>query len=281
MKTLLIKILAYLGAVIFLMGALLSFSAHFESLSWTMRIIWTLGAGLIFYYLAFLSWILEPLFLISAILFFLGLEIIFSYLGFDSSRLFIQGIISGALFLNYGLMFILLRRNIFMSLMIIGGSYFLITLGNGWFSSFFNTYTQQIFPVYLMLILGFLYCLLGFVFYKTTCEILTPALYLFGGGLFLAAVSILEQCYDGHQLLWDFILLGSVFLGFIFSFLPRVKSKIVLTWSTIFLVINIYILTLTYLHNLAWSWILMGLGIVLILAGYFYWVLIKKMSSKI
>ena len=291
MRNFFTQLLAYLGAFVFFSGALIGFSQHFDFFNWPWRFFLTLGLGLIFYYLGVLinfrdkfssvKFISDILFLISAALFFLGLQLILIFFYFSPESPAVQGLVAGLLALNYGLAYLFLRRNVFVFLIIFLVSYLISILGFHWVAGFFSTYTQQIFPIYLMLFLGFLYCVLGYIFYKTACEVLSPALYFFGAGLFLIAVPILGQCYDGHELLWDFVLLGSVLLGFAFSFLPRVKSKIVLTWSAIFLVINIYVISLAYLHNTAWSWILMGLGVILILVGYLYWILIKKISSKI
>ncbi len=290
MRNFVALILSYLGALIFLMGCLIGFAEYSQILPLSTQILLVLPLGLVIYYLAllfnfkFAFKFSGPLFFISGFLFFIGAQLIFSDFGFYAPSFTVQWIVSFLLGLSYLIIFYYLRKNSLMVLVLIFLSYCVIKVGVWGAEHYLSLFNQQIFPVYLMLFFGVIYSFLGFVFSKTSsktsCKNLTPILYFLGTPLFLGAIPILNQCLNSFSLIWIFIFLGSVFLTFIFSMSPGVKSKIILIWSALFLIIDSLLMTQLYFPSISWAIFFILLGIFLMLSSGLSWVLIKAINKK-
>lgn len=293
-KNILTPLLAYLGVIIFLIGGAINFSEHWNVFNNYERVLLTLGIGLVLYYLALVlnsrSEILANIFdLASAILFFLGFQIVFISLGFSANSFIIQELTAFILGLTYLLAFFILRKNSLMAFSIIFFTYlFLEALAH--LDNYDNYWSLNFaWQLKLLISLGLVYYAMGIIFSKNSLAPLTSALYFFGSLFFFSASLFLSQTintqtvntqtFSAQSLFWNFMLLASVFIMIFFSVL--IKSKMILTWSALFLIIDVLsIAMVSYQAITTWSATFMTLGILLILVGCLYWPLIKKINLK-
>jgi len=274
------QILSIIGSIIIFLGISTLIYQHFNMLSYSMKILATLGLGIITYLIGTLlhkfsklSHISTAFFLIALLTIPIGLWVIFDHLGLDINNFDTQSIFLNILLIIAVLSYFCFRTNLFMLATIIFGAYFFFSI-----TDYLIPLHTNIFSQYQILIVGLIYILLGNIFTRNQHAALSGFLYGLGSIAFLGSALALSGWKPHQNLGWE---LAFPFLAFgtIFSSIP-LKSKSLLVFGSIFLMMYIVKISHEYFSgSLGWPFTLVIIGFVLIgISGLFLWMRKKYLA---
>lgn len=275
------EILYYIGGAIVFIGIAVLIGQNFDTLNNTVKILVTLGSGLLAYIIGIifcrkekLNTIGQAFYFISALVLPIGLYVIFDMAGLYIEALVTQSLISGIILIFYLLSYLIFKKNIFIIFSIIFGTILFVTLTSYFVDSNPNIDLEK-FSQYQLLTVGLTFMLLGYLFSRGDKKFLVGPLYGFGSFFFLGSALILGGWPPEQNVFWEvafpFLVFGVIFLS------VYLKSKALLTFGSIFLMGYILKITSEYFaEGLGWPISLMIGGLLLIFIGYFTLRLKKK-----
>jgi hypothetical protein len=277
-------VLYYIGGGIVFLGISVLIWQNWAQLNFFSKILATLGAALACYIVGILfqrreqtNGIRSAFHLISALTFPIGFYVLFDQLNLNPNDVSMQLLVSGFLLVFYLISLFFFRKTVFTLFSIIFGSWFYFSLTSFILRSGPSSIITD-FQNYQILTLGLCYLLLAWAFSEDSSKgqySLTGALNGFGSLFFLGAAMALGGWKPNQNIFWELFFPVIVFF-FIFSSL-RAKSKVLLTFGAIFLMIYILKITAEYFTTgLGWPLALVIAGLLLIAIGYGTFHLRKK-----
>ena len=267
------EILYYIGGAIVFLGIIILVSEHWPELSFPARLLITLGGSIASYIVGVLFGTEQKFegpsnafFLISALVMPTGLYVVFQNAGYNIGDSSTESLISGILFAVFMASYTVYRREIFALFSIIFGTLLFYTYTNYLVGQ--NVYFDSAsFFEYRTLLSGFCYLLLGYAFKNGKLGRLTGTLFGFGVLGFLGSALALGGFQPNQNAFWELVYPLLVF-GFLYTSV-FLKSKSLLTFSTIFLMAYILKLTSEYFsQGFGWPVALVIAGLAMIGVGY-------------
>jgi len=267
------KILYFIGGGIIFLGIVILLVQNWEILSFSTKVLTTLGSGIAAYFVGILlgreektESISSAFYLVFALTTPPGLSVILDHAGYDTGSFGIQTLISGIMFSIQLLSYFVFRKNIFILFSIIFGTWLFFSL-----TSFLINYNLYIdtstFYEYRALIAGLAYMLFGYAFSDSKQASLSGFLNGFGILGFLGAALCLGDWKPHQNIFWEiafpFLTFGAISLS------VYLKNKIFLIFGTLFLIIFILKITSEYFtHSLGWPFALVIAGLSMIAITY-------------
>ncbi|MDP2598580.1 MAG: hypothetical protein Q8P49_01990 [Candidatus Liptonbacteria bacterium] len=277
-------VLYYIGGGIVFLGLAIFIGQQWDNLGSAMRILFTLGAGIAFFWSAILLDISKKIDRVPAALHFIagllipgGVFVTLMELGYEGSN-FGPGIIFAALALLYVFADRLYPKVILPAFAILYGTFatFLLTEGVVKGMPFFD---RGDFDAYRALGVGAAYLFLGHALRDTTRSSLSPWLYGFGTLAVLGSTLVLSGFEPNQSLFWEVIYPGLVFGAMFLA--VYLRSRVMLFLGAIFLVADVFKLTAEYFEDsLGWPLMLMLAGFLLIGVGYLTFYVNRKYISR-
>lgn len=279
------EVLYFIGAFIVFIGISVLIWQNWNTLNSFTRIVATLGFGIIVYCTGVIlnkeekyGGISYAFHLMAALTMPLGLYVVFNQAGFNSNDNAVQSLIAGILSSVYISSYFVFKKSIF--------TFFGISYATWLFFSFTNFVTGSSpifsdikFYEYRFFVVGISYVLLGYYFSFTAQKGLSQFLYGFGSLFTLGAALILGGWKPSQNVIWEILFPGLIFNDLYLS--TYLKSKSLLTFGTIFLMIYILKITGEYFSGtLGWPLSLIICGSALIGVGYYAFTLNKKYISS-
>lgn len=276
-------ILYYIGGAVVFIGIVILIGQNWKVFNNMTKIISTLGSGVAAYFtaLAFsrqerFEVLSRAFYFIAALVMPLGLHITFDIAGLDTASYGIQSLVSGILLTTFVLSYLINRKTVFALFNIIFGTWLFFA-----FTSFIvgnNPSFDWHFSAYRVLCIGLTYGLLGYHCSRNLHKALTGVLYSFGAIFFLGAALALGDWNPRQSLFWELAFPGFVF-GIIFLSV-YLRSKALLTFSSLYLVAYIFKITAEYFSkSLGWPLVLVLTGLGLICIGYLHFSLKRRYLS--
>ena len=278
------EIMYYIGAAIVVLGVTLLIGQNWELLSFSGRLLVTIGLGLVMF-LAGTYLIREKktesvgsaFHVVAAFALTAGMAVLFDGAGRDVSANDSIALQAGALLLVYAATFYLVRNVVFALLTIVFSSAFFWYLLGAVVGDISEDWT---FAAMRFMGLGVAYLVLAYALTKTRFNRLNRALYGFGTLFLLGGALGMAETEASGQFLWE-IMLYPLFLVSGFYYSTVVRSGAMLVWSTVFLMIYIMVISGKYFaESIGWPIALMFAGLALIGTGYLAVTLKKRYIAK-
>ncbi len=264
------RALYLLGAAIVLIGIIIFFGQIWEDIGGAGRVLVTLGLGLIMALSGSVLLNKKPEDKIGSVFHAIGGVLIPGGAMVLLSEIYTTTSVSaGTLAFAYGIIFLFyvllnyIHKRVVLTLFAIanGTAFVYFLLGYVTEGQYYEIVSDLY--AYLAMAVGVSYILLANSFRGTWNDPLTRALYFFGSGALYAGA--FSQVFGSviWQLLYFILVLGGVFLSI------KLKSRIILITSTIFLIVHVSYITGKYFaDSLGWPISLVLLGFVFIGLGY-------------
>lgn len=279
------NILYYIGGIIIILGILTLTINNWVNFNLFTKVLVTLGSGISAYIVGLIFNNDKKTLAMSSVFFFLsavftpiGISIILDNIGVNIASLKVNSIIAGGMFITYLLSQIVLKKDIFVLLSIIYGTYFYFL-----FSSFMVmdnpiSYNTD-FNLYRILTASISYLLIGYSFSKKSFTNLSG--YMFGFGIlgFLGSTFALGGFKPEQNMFWELIYPGLSFGTLLLS--VKLKQKSFVVFGTISLMIFILKITAAYFSDsIGWPLALVLAGLALIAVGHMSLSITKKINTK-
>lgn len=280
------EILYYLGGLIVFVGIAIFVGERWQTLASPVKVIATLGAGIVLYVSAillsqykYLARAAIGLHLAAALLIPGGIFVALNVAEI-SITLGVSTLVFLALFIFYFATYLAYKRNLFLFLSILFGTglYFLFTdylLGQR------QGFSDTDFALYRGLIIGVAYMFLGYQFSRESKRAPSLVGFLNSIGTIISlgvAYALMGSGADKNifwELVYPALALGVIFLSI------KVKSRAYLVFGTLFLMGYIFKITADYFsQSIGWSLSLVILGFIFIAIGYLSFTLNKKYLKK-
>jgi hypothetical protein len=277
------NILYYIGGIVVFLGICIFVGTNWERLNQVTKILTTLGfsvamhvAAVLLGFYKHLKKVADSFYFLSALVAPLGIFVTMDLAGVNVNTAGMHSLIAAILFAVYGSSYFYDRRNIFVVLMIVFGTWLFFS-----FTTFVmggRPFSNWDFIKYRWLVAGLSYMLLGYAFVHTEKRRVSPWLYGLGVVAFLTAALCLGGWSPNQSMVWELLFPGVVF-GIIFlSVYLKVKSFLV--FGTMFLMIYILKITSEYFTSgFGWALSLIFVGFALMGVGYLAFYLNKKYVS--
>lgn len=266
-------ILYYIGGGIVFLGLVFFVGQLWKDFGSFMRIFITLGTGIAAYIVGVLFDKQHRLgaagpafFMISALLIPTGIMVTLDEFNFRLAEDKIQTLISGLLFVTYLLSFYLFKRMVLLIFSIFFASWL--------YFAFCATILNHAailpdinFVEYIFMAFGLSYLFLGHELARRDIHGIPPTLYFIGINCLLAAAFSLTGWKPAQSVFWELLYPGIIFGGFYVSAI--IHSKIILSFSTLYLAAYLTKLTVEYFRDsLGWPVTLILSGFVLMGIAY-------------
>ncbi len=280
------ELLYYIGGGVIFLGIAILLTQNWLTLEFSTKVLATLGAGIAAYFAGLLlgrdtrtETAAPAFYLISALVTPIGLGVLWSNAGYDVGSPGVQSLMAGIMFITYVLSFWVLRKNIFVLFSILFGTWLYFSL-TGWVVTSTTMHVDEAkFYEYRLLIAGLVYMLLGYLFAKGPRASLHGFLYGTGVLGLLGAAFALGGWRPEQSVVWELIYPAFVFGGLFLS--VHVKSRAVLTWSTVFLMLYVLKVTSEYFaSSLSWPLTLVLAGLAIMGVGYMSLALRRKFMNS-
>jgi len=276
------KMLYVLGAAVVVLGVVLFVGQIWNDIGSAGRIVVTLGLGIVFGAIGSMLMKDRPESGLGAVFHALGGLMIpggalLTLYEIDSSLLENTWVVAttfGVLFAFYCILALAHKNAVLTFFAIVNGTAATYALISAMLENTTGSIANDIF-IYLTIIIGLCYFLLAHGFRGGWNAKLMGALYFFGSFAFLGAT--FSRVFEARlwELFYFVILLGSFWLSVF------LKSRIVLVFSTLFLVAHISYITSEYFaDSLGWPIVLVILGFVFIGFGYASFAINKKYIAQ-
>jgi len=276
-----VEVLYYIGGLVVLLGLIILIYQNWDSFAFSSKILSTLGAGIISYFVALIfsndertETASAAFYVISALVIPIGIFVLLdnSDISFGVNQIY--SLVASVMLAIYLLSFFLFKKSIF--------ALFSIIFGTWLFFSFTNMHQPEstilseieLFE-HRLLIVGISYILLGYKFSKNSLVTLKGILYGFGIFSVLFSIFLLSGWAPKQNLVWE--LIYPFLIGFTIYISISIKSKEFLVWGTLFLMLFLFKITSEYFTNsLGWPLALVLVGFAMIIIGYVSYFLNKK-----
>lgn len=280
-KTKFAVILYYIGAVVVVFGIAIFLGQRWFLLTSMSKIAVTLGSSIVAYYAGlFLSrnekttLLGSAFFLISALTMPIGLYVVFDQAGYNMQNSGLRSLLLTILVTIYLSSFFIFKKSLFILFTVIFATGLFFSL-NDFLIGGHPFFASISFEMYLTFIVGFSYLLLGSYFSQTQYSQLLWFFYGVGIIYFLGSAFSLGGWKPEQNLFWEllfpFLVLGTLF------FSVRLRSKALLSFGALFLVIYLFKITDEYFTDtIGWPLSLVIAGLSMIAVGYLFFVLKKE-----
>jgi len=267
------QVLSFIGGGVILLGIVAFIAQIWHDLGAGLRILLTLGSGLVAYASgALLSWSGRVgaagmgVFLIAALVLPLGMVVTLDEAGMDPESLGLQSLVALALTGAFLVAHLLFKGNSLLVYTIVYAAWACFAISD-FLVGADPRFADAEFVAYRVLALGLAGMLLGYAFTGTSRQGLAGALYGFGCLGFLGAALGLGGWHPSNNAFWELVFPGLAFAVVYASI--HLKSKVLLTFGSLFL--GAYLAKLTgeyFADSLGWPIALMMVGVMLMVLGY-------------
>lgn len=284
MQSRLLDVLYCLGIGLVYLGAIMAIAQVWGDLMPSTRILIALGLPISALVIGWLvsthtkaKGVGNALYLVSSVSLPGGVMASCAELGCNLSSLSTSVIVLGLLFAIFVSLYLLIKNSIFALFGIVYGSWLYINA-----SMLVVQSAGLIDPsktmLYMTAVLGVSYCAFGYAFKTTKLKQLSWVLFMVGSVVFLGSTFFLGGSKPSQDVFWELafpiLAFGAIFLG------AYVKERAFQVFGTLFLVANIFKITLEYFSGqIGWSCAIMIAGIAMIGAGLFSAWLNKKLKK--
>jgi hypothetical protein len=268
------QILYFIGGGVAVIGIVALIAQIWDDLGSAMRVIVTLGSGILAFttgvILSRREWLgaAGPAFLlIAALVLPLGMVVALDEAGHNPEELAWQSTIALVLFGAFLASHLLFRSNSSLLFAIAYATWAFFAV-SGWIIGPDVHYTDELLFQYRSLAVGLAYLVLAYAFSNTSRGALSGVLYSFGSMAFLGAAMALGGWRPDQNVFWELVFPGLVFVVLYAS--VHLKSKALLAFGSAFLAGYLVKITAEYFSNsLGWpvalvisGFLLMGVGFV-------------------
>lgn len=266
------NILYFIGGLIVILGIALLVMENWFLMTTPVKIITTLGFGLLSYIAGVILYreerfgaVSNAFHFIAAMIIPLGLAVLFNESGLTFYANFNQTIMSGIILLFYSVNTWVFRKKLFTLFTIIYATWFFISLTNLLYEDFL--YYNFDYLVYRIFLVGITYICFGYYLTSTTQRSLSDILYGYGVLFVLGAALYLGKWSPGQNIFWELtfpVLVALVIYGSVL-----LQRKVFLVFGTLYLMVYILKITNEYFSGtFGWPISLVICGLMMIGAGY-------------
>jgi len=280
------EILYFLGGIVVSLGITILIYQNWYSLNWLTRVIFTIGFSVISFILGYFltkknktKTLGLTFYFLSALIAPIALMVFLYLLGIQDNTIEYRILISSLILATYITSYLFSKKDMFLMFSIIGGTWLYFNLTNFFYLNNLQTFNST-FYIYIYLLLGLIYTILGYIFSKTiTIKSSSELLYNLGCVIILSATFILSGKHSDLSIFWEIIY---PFIIAVYVFLSIYIEKIsFLSWSTLFLMIFIFKITSEYFSKgMGWPLTLIISGFLMISIGYMSITIRKKFLNK-
>lgn len=283
-----LKIFNYAGSAFVFFGIAYFINANWFYLNNFAKIFATLGSALAAFAVAMMLHITHrfrtaasAFFMLAGFVLPIGLYVTFDVLNLSMDPPLFTCLISGICLAVFLVCFFLLPRTLFLLFTLIYASFFYLNVID-WLSYHSGIIFINLFE-YEIVVLGISYILLGYYLQQEKHAILVGPLYFFGSFFVLSASYFLGSAFFfGNAIIyWKIISAVCIVLAFILS--VPLRSKSLLYFGAIFLILYILDVSYKYAHlfgDIGWSLVLVLIGLLCMLTGYLIFYIRHKMHHE-